>query len=263
MKQRVEKESVKKAAKPVKSDKPTKAIKKDDKEVVRRPKLAKRFNKLAIKKDDLRTKGIVYIGHLPRGFEESELRKFFEQFGNISKLRVARSKSTARSKGYAFLEFESKAVAEIAVKTMDGYMMFGKKVQCHLVDTPHKDTFKHANREWNFVPNQLIFRNKMNMVKTDTQKAERVKGLLEKEKEKRIRLKELGMDYEFPGYTALVEPKLKTKAAAPKKAEAKVTPKKEAKAVTPKKVETSERPSRKSSSSAKDAKDSKSKPKKK
>ena len=74
-----------------------------------------------------------------------------------------------------------------------------------MVDAPHRDTFKHGNREWNFVPNQLMFRNKKNAEKTPEQQAERVKGLLQKEKEKRIRLKELGIDYEFPGYQALVD----------------------------------------------------------
>ena len=69
------------------------------------------------------------------------------------KSRVSRSKKTGRSKGYAFIEFDDKSVAEIAVQTMNGYLMFGKKIECHLMDTPHKDTFKHGNREWNFVPN--------------------------------------------------------------------------------------------------------------
>ena len=71
------------------------------------------------------------------------------------------------------------------------------------MDEPHKDIFKHGNRQWNFVPNQLIFRSKKNKEseeKTPEQRAARVKGLLEKEREKRIRLKELGIDYEFPGY---------------------------------------------------------------
>ena len=34
---------------------------------------------------------------------EEELKKFFGQFGTVSKLRVARSKTSGRSKGYAFL----------------------------------------------------------------------------------------------------------------------------------------------------------------
>jgi len=66
---------------------------------------------------------------------------------------VSRSKKTARSKGYAFLEFPDKAVAEEAAKVMNGYLMFGKMVQCHLVSEPHRDMFKHGNREWNYVPN--------------------------------------------------------------------------------------------------------------
>ena len=60
------------------------------------------------------------------------------------------------------MEFDDKKVAEVAVQTMNGYLMFGKKVECHIVEAPHKDMFKHGNREWNFVPNQLIFRNKKN-----------------------------------------------------------------------------------------------------
>ena len=74
----------------------------------------------------MKGKGIVYVGHLPKGFEEGELRKFFEQFGKVNKLRVSRSKKTARTRGYAFIEFASKDVAEIAVKTMNGYMLFHK-----------------------------------------------------------------------------------------------------------------------------------------
>ena len=40
--------------------------------------LASRFNKLRLKEKDLDgSKGIVYIGHLPKGFEEEEMKKFF------------------------------------------------------------------------------------------------------------------------------------------------------------------------------------------
>ena len=35
--------------------------------------------------------------------------------------------------------------------------------------------------------------------------AARVRGLLQKEKEKRDRLKELGIEYDFPGYKACVD----------------------------------------------------------
>jgi len=70
--------------------------------------------------------GILYIGHLPKGFNEPELRKFFEQFGEIKKLRVARSNKTARQKGYAFLQFKEPKIADVAAKAMHKYMIFGR-----------------------------------------------------------------------------------------------------------------------------------------
>jgi nucleolar protein 15 len=98
------------------------------------------------------------VGHLPHGFNEKELKGFFEQFGEVSRLRVSRSKKTARSKGYAFIEFkgdgvgESKKIAEVAAKAMHNYMAFGRQLSVHTVEEAHRDLFKHGNREWTFVP---------------------------------------------------------------------------------------------------------------
>ena len=36
--------------------------------------------------------GVVYVGHIPQHFQEKEMRQFFEQFGDILKLRISRSK---------------------------------------------------------------------------------------------------------------------------------------------------------------------------
>ena len=72
------------------------------------------------------------------------------------------------------------------------------------------------------MPTQAMFRAKKNAdldSKTSEQRKARVEGLLQKEKEKRDRLKELQIDYEFPGFKALVDA---AKPAAPKaKVEAK------------------------------------------
>lgn len=100
------------------------------------------------------------------------------------------------------MEFEDKAVAEAAAKTMNGYIMFGKQLDVHVVDAPHRETFKNGNRDWKFIPTQLKFRNEKNREKTDAEKGAKVKGMLQKEKEKRDRLKELGIKYEFTGYVS-------------------------------------------------------------
>ena len=85
------------------------------------------------------------------------------------KLRVSRSKKTARSRGYAFLEFAERKVAEIAAKAMNNYLLFGRQLDVHIMenDAVHRETFKHGNRDWTFKPTREIFRSNKNAEKTD------------------------------------------------------------------------------------------------
>lgn len=49
---------------------------KASKQIQKKPKMAKRFNKLRVTE---KTKsGIIYVGHLPKGFTEEELKGFFK-----------------------------------------------------------------------------------------------------------------------------------------------------------------------------------------
>ena len=38
------------------------------------------------------TPGVLYVGHIPHGFYEHEMRSFFSQFGTVNRLRLSRSK---------------------------------------------------------------------------------------------------------------------------------------------------------------------------
>ena len=177
---------------------------------MRQRRLSRRFHKLKVTSNNDR--GILYVGHLPKGFNETELKNFFQQFGQVTKLRVSRSVKTARSRGYAFLEFAERKVAEIAAKAMDKYLIFGRQLDVHIMEDSHKDMFKHGNRDWKFTPTRQIFRSKKNAdteQKTPEQRKARVQGLLQKEKEKRDRLKELQIEYTFGGYQGLVDAHMK------------------------------------------------------
>ena len=103
------------------------------------------------------------------------------------------------------MQFKESKVAEVAAKAMNKYMMFGRNLDVHVMEDAHKEMFKHGNRDWKFVPKQLMHRNKINKEeKTDAQRKARVEGLLQKERERRDRLKELEIVYDFPGFSALV-----------------------------------------------------------
>ncbi|XP_065363817.1 MKI67 FHA domain-interacting nucleolar phosphoprotein [Calliphora vicina] len=135
---------------PVKKQKPNKSPKTNDKqnvvvqnadETVVSGQLQKKINKKQQhpKKD---AKGVVFIKHLPHGFFEEQLKKYFEQFGNVTRVRLARSKRTGTSKGYAFVEFEYPEVAEVAAETMDNYLMFKKLVKASYIP-PEKQQFNY------------------------------------------------------------------------------------------------------------------------
>ncbi|OJD26449.1 hypothetical protein ACJ73_02162, partial [Blastomyces percursus] len=66
--------------------------------------------------------GTVYVGRVPHGFYEHEMRAYFSQFGPITQLRLSRHRTTGRSKHFAFIEFASDSVARVVADTMDNYL---------------------------------------------------------------------------------------------------------------------------------------------
>merc|ERR1712240_259864 len=80
-----------------------------------------------------KNRGVIYISHIPHGFYEQAMRKFFGQFGSVTNLRLARSKKTGKSCGYAFVEFKYKEVATVVAETMNNYLMFDRLLKCSLV----------------------------------------------------------------------------------------------------------------------------------
>jgi len=76
---------------------------------------------------------VVYLGHIPHGFYEEQMKGFFTQFGTVSRLRLARNRKTGRSKHFAFIEFEHREVAEVVSKAMNGYLLYSKILECRLL----------------------------------------------------------------------------------------------------------------------------------
>ena len=150
----------------------------------------------------INTHGYVYVSHMPSGLEEDGLRKFFNQFGKVTKVKVARSKKTGRSKGYSFIEFEEKTVAKIAADTMHGFLLFGKQLVCQVLDEVHKFTM-FPNKK-NIKDKYPEFKEKYNKVQPAEVVRDRVHKLLEKERKFREKLKEESVIYEFPGYVSII-----------------------------------------------------------
>merc|ERR1719427_397725 len=51
--------------------------------------------------------GVIFLGDVPHGFYEKEMKRFFSQFGKVDRIRVARNKR-GKSRHFAFVEFLDK-----------------------------------------------------------------------------------------------------------------------------------------------------------
>ena len=150
---------------------------------------------------------ILYISRLPYGFDDDAGRKFFAQFGDVKGVCFPRSKKTGRSKGYMFILFEDREIAEVAAGTMNDYMMFGKLLRAKVLPENSKivySKFLKESRRFKFVPWQKLFAQRFNAKKSDAEMVEKMKRLLEHDAEKAKRFKELGLDFDFPSYRSLL-----------------------------------------------------------
>lgn len=109
---------------------------------VRRQKAKHQFDPLRLKR------GVVLIKNLPKGFFEKQLKKYFTQYGRVTRLRLARSERTGGSKGYAYVEFKYPEVAKVAAETMNDYLMFRQRLKTVYIapDDQDHDYFKQPVR---------------------------------------------------------------------------------------------------------------------
>uniref|UniRef100_A0A7S3BEE2 RRM domain-containing protein n=1 Tax=Haptolina ericina TaxID=156174 RepID=A0A7S3BEE2_9EUKA len=148
--------------------------------------------------------GVLYLGHIPHGFYEDQMRGFFSQFGTVSRLRLARNKKTGRSKHYAYIEFRHREVAQIVAKSMNGYLMFSKVLVCKLLskEEVHPETFKNAHRRFKIIDRATMVRKNFNQPATESEAAKRETKLIAGDRRKRRKLEALGIEYGFGGFAA-------------------------------------------------------------
>ncbi|KAM6178314.1 MKI67 FHA domain-interacting nucleolar phosphoprotein [Rhynchocyon petersi] len=152
------------------------------------------------------TPGVVYVGHIPRGLFEPQLKAYFSQFGTVTRLKLSRSKKTGNSKGYAFVEFECDDVAKIVADTMNNYLFGERLLKCDFMppEKVHEELFKDWDVPFSKPSHPAVQR--YNKKRTFTEKQRMEKRFKHKEKLLRKKLAKKGIVYNFP---PLILPKKK------------------------------------------------------
>ncbi|KAI9139340.1 hypothetical protein BKA69DRAFT_1012851, partial [Paraphysoderma sedebokerense] len=81
----------------------------------------------------------LFVGRISYETTEKTLRKEFEVYGPIKRIRMIYDKLTGRPRGYAFIEFENEPDMKAAFKDADGMKIDGRRI---MVDVERGRTVK-------------------------------------------------------------------------------------------------------------------------
>jgi RNA recognition motif-containing protein len=70
----------------------------------------------------------IYVGNLASNVTEDELRKVFEEFGEVTSLNILKDRYTNESRGFGFVEMPAKAEALEAIQKANGLEIKGKSL---------------------------------------------------------------------------------------------------------------------------------------
>lgn len=149
---------------------------------------------------------VIYVGRIPHGFYEDQMRGFFGQFGNIKRLRMSRNKKTGKSKHYAFIQFESPEVAEVVADSMHNYLLFEHLLQVKLVplEKIHNRMWVGCNRVYEPPNWKSLERTRHNREKEPEEQQRMLKSLLKRERKRRKKIETAGIEYVYPDLERLL-----------------------------------------------------------
>ena len=70
----------------------------------------------------------LFVGSLPYSATSAQLEELFSQVGKITTLNLITDKFSGQSKGFAFVEFETDAEADEAIKKFNNFELDGRKM---------------------------------------------------------------------------------------------------------------------------------------
>ena len=70
----------------------------------------------------------LYVGNLSYDVDDNELQRTFGAFGKVVSAKVIKDMDSGRSKGFGFVEMESKADAQNAISQLDGTDLRGRNI---------------------------------------------------------------------------------------------------------------------------------------
>ncbi len=70
----------------------------------------------------------IYVGNVDYHLTEDQLKELFEEFGEVSVVKIVTDKFTGRSKGFGFVEMDNDAEAQEAIEALNGKTVNNREI---------------------------------------------------------------------------------------------------------------------------------------
>lgn len=87
----------------------------------------------------------LYIGNLDYGIKEEQLKELFEEFGEVTSVKIITDKFTGRSKGFGFVEMSEDGEAKQAIAALNGKSVNSREMTVSEA-RPKTDNDNYSNR---------------------------------------------------------------------------------------------------------------------
>jgi RNA recognition motif-containing protein len=74
----------------------------------------------------------LFVGNLAYSINDDDLLQLFATYGEVTSCKIATDRETGRARGFAFVEMQSQAQAEAAIKGLNGREVSGRQISVNV-----------------------------------------------------------------------------------------------------------------------------------
>ena len=89
----------------------------------------------------------IYVGNLAHELTEEELREAFQEFGEVTSAKIITDRYSGVSRGFGFVEMDTKSEAEAAITGLNGKELKGRTLTVNEA-RPRSDDRRGDRRRW-------------------------------------------------------------------------------------------------------------------
>jgi cold-inducible RNA-binding protein len=71
----------------------------------------------------------IYVGNLPWGLSEEELRDAFKAYGEVESAKIVTDKYSGRSRGFGFIEMPNREEGQAAIEGLNNKELKGRSIK--------------------------------------------------------------------------------------------------------------------------------------